>query len=428
MSNLGTIILAAGKGTRMKSLKPKVLHDICGKPMISYVLEAVKTAGSHKTCVVLGHQNEAVRDFLGAQTPSVLQEKMLGTADAVKAAASHFKGHKGNILIVCGDTPLLQASTLNDLIRRHKKSEAACSFLTAVVHEPQGYGRIIRGPDGAAVAIREEKDATEYEKNIAEINVGLYCVRAKVLFDVIKKISVNRKKKEYYLTDMIALLAQQGAKIETLETEDAQEGLGVNTREDLAVAIQCIQQRTLRELMLSGVTIEDPCTTVVHANVRIGRDTVIRPFSVIEQGVVIGSECVIGPFARLRPGTKVKDRAIIGNFAEVSRSQMGKGSIMKHFGFLGDTQVGAQANIGAGVVTANYDGVNKNKTLIADGAFIGSDSILIAPVKIGTKGVTGAGTVVTKNTVVGSGEVCVGVPGRVRRKDSKTKNVKGKRP
>jgi len=428
MSNLGTIVLAAGKGTRMKSLRPKVLHEICGKPMILYVLDAVKAAGSLKTCVVLGHQNEAVRDLLGNRVSSVLQKKRLGTADAVKAAASHFKGHKGNILIICGDTPLLQASTLKTLIRRHKKSEAACTFLTSVVHEPQGYGRIIRGLNGSAVAIREEKDACEYEKNIAEINVWLYCVRGKVLFDIVQKIGVNKKKKEYYLTDMIALLAQRGERIETLETEDAQEGLGVNTREDLAVAIQCVQQRILRDLMLSGVTIEDPCTTMVHSGVRIGRDTVIRPFTVIEQGVVIGSECVIGPFARLRPGTKIKDQAVIGNFAEVSRSQIGKGSIMKHFGFLGDAQVGVQANIGAGVVTANYDGTNKNKTQIADGAFIGSDSILIAPVKIGTKGVTGAGTVVTKNTVVGSGEVCVGVPGRVRRQDSKTKNVKGKRP
>ncbi len=413
MKHLRAIVLAAGKGTRMKSSVPKVLHSVCGKPLITYVLDVVKAVGSLKSCVVLGHQNEKVQESLPKDFDVAIQDKLLGTADAVKCTEKFFKGYKGDVLILCGDTPLLREETIKALVKQHKKTDANCTFLTAVVEDSSGYGRILRGPDGKAVGIREENDATEYEKNIVEINVGVYCFKSEVLFREAKRIQINKKKKEFYLTDIVENLARQKLKIETVETEDPTEGLGVNTLEDLAVAGREIRNRIMRDLMLDGVTVIDPATTYIDADVRIGKDTIIRPFTVIEENVQVGSHCVIGPFARLRPGTKIGNHVEVGNFTEVSRTQMGDKTLMKHFSFLGDAQVGSGVNIGAGVVTANYDGQKKSKTQISNQAFIGSDSILVAPVKIGKKAKTGAGCVVTRGKTVPDGSVIVGIPGRV---------------
>lgn len=413
MKDLRTIILAAGKGVRMKSDIPKVLHQVCGRALIDYVLDVAQAAGSLRICVVLGHQNQRVQQHLSREVDVVLQKRLLGTADAVKGTAQHFRSYKGDVLILCGDTPLLRTETVKALIRKHKRTDAACTFLTAVIHDPQGYGRVLRGPNGRAFAIREEKDATEFEKNIVEINTGVYCFKSHILFSAIRDIPLNKKKKEFYLTDIIALLAEKGMRVETLETDDASEGLGVNTRGDLAVCERQIQKRIVQGFMSAGVTILDPQTTFIHADVKIGRDTVIRPFTVIEKDVRIGAKCTIGPFARLRPGTRIADKVEVGNFAEVSRTQLGPASVMKHFSFLGDAQVGRGVNIGAGVVTANYDGKAKNKTRILDEAFIGSDSILVAPVRIGKKAVTGAGCVVTKGKNIPDKGVVVGVPGRI---------------
>ncbi|MCR4337222.1 MAG: NTP transferase domain-containing protein, partial [Candidatus Omnitrophica bacterium] len=379
MKDLRTIILAAGKGTRMKSETPKVLHKISGRPLIDYVLEVAKAVGSLKICVVLGHQAEQVREHLGPAVSTVIQKKLLGTADAVKCAKEFCREYRGDVLILCGDTPLLRKESIRDLLQRHRRQKAACTFLTAVVEDSQGYGRVIRDGEKKVLAIREEGDATFDEKKIREINVGVYCFQSELLFKAVQEIGLNPTKKEFYLTDIIALFVQQGLMIETTQTDTPQEGLGVNTREGLAIVGSFMRENVLKNLMEQGVTIIDPLTTFIDHTVKIGTDTIIKPFTVIEENVKIGKKCLIGPFAHLRPETRIADGVEIGNFAEVSRSSVGEGSIMKHFSFLGDATVGKKVNIGAGVVTANFDGEKKHRTSIGDEAFIGSDSILVAP-------------------------------------------------
>ena len=414
MQDLRTVILAAGKGTRMKSDCPKVLHEVCGKPIVEYVLDAAKAAGSLKTYVVVGYKGDAVKKRLVSGLVMVRQPKLSGTADAVRRVAGHLKNYCGDVLILCGDTPLLNKTVIKELVRKHKNSKAICTFLTATVGEPQGYGRVIRNENAEAIAIREDKDAAEHEKDIAEINVGVYCVQSRALFGVLRRIRPNKNKKEFYLTDIIDLFHQGGLKIETVTTEDPVEGLGVNTKEDLAVAGRVIRERILKNFMREGVTIVDPATTYIDADVKIGKDTCIRPFTIIEKDVRIGDCCVIGPFARLRPGVRIGNGVEIGNFTEVSRTRIGNKTLMKHFSFLGDALVGSDVNIGAGTITANFDGVRKNQTKIGNGAFIGSDSILIAPVKIGNRAVVGAGSVVTKGEVVPDGGMAVGVPAKIK--------------
>ncbi len=397
----------------MHSDIPKVLHPVCGKPMMQYVVDVARKLRSLKIYVILGFKNEVVREALGRDLQVVIQKKLLGTADAIRSAAPFFRTYRGDVLILSGDTPLLTQETVRQVVQKHRSSSAECTFLTATVLQPQGYGRVIRDGRGKVVAIREEKDSTPREKEINEINVGVYCFYSKRLFALLKAIKLNPKKKEFYLTDIIALLVQKKATIETVETKDFQEGLGINTRKDLSFAESVIRKKNLWDFMLQGVTIIDPQTTYIDADVKIGRDTVIRPLTVIEKNVHIGGHCSIGPFCRLRPGTRIADGVEIGNFTEVSRTQISKGSLMKHFGFLGDARIGTKVNIGAGTVTANYDGKNKNITVISDEAFIGSDSILVAPVKVGKKAATGAGSVVTSGHNVPDGKVAVGLPARI---------------
>ncbi|MCX5681818.1 MAG: sugar phosphate nucleotidyltransferase [Candidatus Omnitrophica bacterium] len=348
------------------------------------------------------------------------QKKLLGTADAIKSVRPYLGNYQGDVVILCGDTPLLTKQSLTRLVSQHQRTKAACTFLTACLDHATGYGRVIRDADASPIAIREEKDATDEEKGINEINTGIYCFRTKDLVDGLASIVINKKKKEYYLTDIVEILAKQKKRIEAIVLENAIEGLGINTRRDLAIANFVMRQRILEKFMLEGVTIVDPQTTYIDQDVKIGTDTVIRPCTVIENNVVIGKRCVIGPFCHLRPKTRIQNDVQVGNFTEVSRSAIGEKSLMKHFSFLGDATIGKNVNIGAGVVTANYDGKNKNKTLIADGAFIGSDSILVAPVSIGEKAMTGAGCVVTKGKKVPKGQVIVGVPGKII--------TRGKRP
>ena len=398
----------------MKSDRPKVLHEVCGKPILEYVLDVAKAAGSLKTYVVVGYKGDAVKKRLASGPVMVRQPKLSGTADAVRRVAGYLRNYRGDVLILCGDTPLLNKAVIKELVRKHKHSKAVCTFLTAAVDNPQGYGRIIRNERGDVVAIREDKDAFEHEKDIAEINVGVYCVQNRELFGTLKRIRLNEKKKEFYLTDIIDLFHQGGLKIETVTTEDPVEGLGVNTKEDLAVAERVTREKILKNFMRDGVTIVDPATTYIDADVKIGKDTCIRPFTIIEKDVRIGDRCVIGPFARLRPGVRLGNGVEIGNFTEVSRTKIGNKTLMKHFSFLGDALVGSDVNIGAGTITANFDGVRKNQTRIGNGAFIGSDSILIAPVKIGNKAVVGAGSVVTKGKIVPDGGMAVGVPAQIK--------------
>ncbi len=420
MKSLTTIILAAGRGVRMRSAVPKVLHPVAGRPIIHYVLDVARRAGSLKTYVVLGHQQGLVRKQLPKDATIAVQKKLLGTADAVRTVAARLSSGSGDVLILCGDTPLLQVQTIKKLLRSHRVTGACATVLTAIVADPRGYGRIVRDPEGSVLAIREDKDATAQEKEIPEINTGVYCFRGGDLLRGLKGIRLNEFKKEFYLTDIIENLEKEGKKISAVVAEDPLEGLGINSRVELSVAERLMRERILKQFMLDGVGIVDPATTYIAADAKIGRDTVIKPFTVIEENVRIGNHCQIGPFAHLRPGTRLADGVEIGNFTEVSRSSIGPDVRMKHFSFMGDAVVGAASNIGAGVVTANYDGRDKNQTLIGKQAFIGSDSILVAPVKIGAKAMTGAGSVVPAGKNIPAGKIAVGVPARVlsRRKNS----------
>ncbi len=407
------IILAAGKGSRMKSDLPKVLHTVGGRPIIAYVLDIVR---SLKTYVVIGHGADKVRSVLGKDLTYVLQDRLLGTADAVRRVAPQLKGFGGHVLVLCGDTPLLEKRTVQGLMARHQRLRADATLLTANMDDAHGYGRIIRDAKGRISAIREHKDASSQELKITEINVGVYCFKASKLFAALKGVQKNARKKEFYLTDIVELLLAQKGRVETVRAKDASGALGVNTRVDLARAEVVIRGRILNNLMLNGVTIVDPDTTFVESGVTVGRDTVIYPCTYIQQDVVVGKNCRIGPFARLRSGTRLSDQVEIGNFAEVSRSRVGRKTMMKHFSFVGDAVLGAGVNIGAGTVTANYDGVNKNKTVIGDGAFIGSDTVLVAPVTIGKKAVVGAASLVTRGKNIPAGACAFGVPARVVKK------------
>ncbi|MFH1360012.1 MAG: sugar phosphate nucleotidyltransferase [Candidatus Omnitrophota bacterium] len=413
MQSLNVIILAAGKSVRMKSATPKILHSLCGRPMIQYNTDLVRSLGSLKTYIVLGHQSDLIKRQLQKNMRVVIQRKLLGTADAVKQTLPLIKGFKGDILVLCADTPLLTKETIGRLIKFHQQTKADCTLLSCAVNDPRGYGRIIRGLNNSILAIREEKDTLEDEKSIKEINTGVYCFRSQILQKAVKAVNLNQKKKEFYLTDVVEFLVHNNAKVETLQTEDATEGLGINTRQDLLRAEKIMRQRILDRLMHQGVAIRDADTVFIDHDVTIGQETTIYPFSIIEGDVLIGRRCKIGPFCHIRSGVRIADETEVGNFTEVSRAKMGKNCFMKHFSFLGDAIVGDRVNIGAGVVTANFDGKDKNTTRIADDAFIGSDSILIAPLSIGEKAVTGAGSVVTRNQTIPKESIVVGVPARM---------------
>lgn len=419
MKTFKAIILAAGKGVRMNSGMPKVMHSICAKPMLKFVLDSVKALKIKDIIVVVGLGADLVKSILDKDIKIAVQRKPLGSGDAVKAASGKIKG-SGNCLVLNGDSPLINSETLKNLMQAHLKNEASCTFLTANADNPKGYGRVVRDNYSKVIRIGEDLDIAATQRQINEINVGAYCFKAADLLKALAKIKSNNKKKEFYLTEIIEILISMGAKTETFLTEDKTEALGINTREDLALANEIMRARILNNCMASGVTIVNPQMTFIYPDVAIGKDTIVYPFSVIESSVIIGKNCSIGPFCHLRPGAKIEDGVCIGNFVEVSRSKIGKETLVKHFSFLGDAQIGKNVNIGAGVVTANYDGKNKNLTKIEDGAFIGSDTILVAPIKIGKKAITGAGCVVTKGKDIPNGKTALGVPARiVVKKDKK---------
>ena len=416
MPELRTIILAEGKGQRFKSEKPKVLHQLAGKPVLYYVLDVARALGSLRTYVVAGHKAELVAKAVGDRATVVLQQQQLGTAHAVRCCAGHFKRVKGEVLVMCGDTPLLDKALIRRLVASHRRNGHAATVLTTLVDDASGYGRVLRDAGGKFSAIREHKDCSADELKVREINTGVYCFNAPKLFASIHGIKRNAKKKEFYLTDIIELFLAQGGKVGAFLSDDWTANIGLNTRAELAQAEQIRRAKVIGRLMAGGVTVVDPATTYIEDDVVIGRDTVIYPCTFIHAGVRIGRDCSVGPFARLRPGTKLGRGVTIGNFAEISRSVLGDGAMMKHFSFLGDAQVGARANIGAGAVTANYDGKNKNVTKIGRRAFIGCDAILVAPVEVGDGAVAGAGSVVTPSRGIPAGMVGVGVPARVIKK------------
>ena len=415
LKEIVAIILAAGRGTRMKSDIPKVLHEVLGKPIIAYILDSLKDSGIKNVITVAGYGSELLKNKI-KDAKIIKQTKLLGSGDAVNTAKKILKNYSGDVLVICGDTPLIRSKTITDLIERHKDSGASATLLTADVKNPAGYGRIGRDDDGKVVKIVEEEKAGLYEEVINEINVGTYCFKAKELFDALAEVKPDNAKKEFFLTDAIEILHKKGKIIEALTLKDSEEIIGINTRKDLAKASHILNTGVLDNLMAGGITIEDPATTIIYPDVKIGRDTVIRPNTVIESRVEIGKNCHIGPFARIRPDVYLGDSVDIGNFVELVRTKVADNTKIKHHTYLGDTTVGEGVNIGAGTITANFDGKNKNKTVIGDGAFIGVGAILIAPLKIGKNATVGAGAVVPRNHDVPKGATVVGVPAKIFKK------------
>ena len=414
--NIAFIILAAGKSTRMKSGLPKVLHPLCGRPMLSYVLDLVDALKIKKVIVILGHKHQGVRILLKPGIKVAIQKRLLGTADALKTALPLVRNFKGTVLVLYADNPLLKKGTIKRLLEHHIKNNSNATLLTAKTDKPTGYGRILRDKYASIFGIVEEEDADDFQKDIQEINTGIVCFNKDKLVEALKYVRPNNRKKEYYLTDTIGILYKKGCLIDSVKITDINEALGINSRQDLAQANSIMQDRINAGLMQKGVTIVDPNSTFISYGTQIGKDSTIYPFTVIERDVKIGRRCFIGPFAHLREGSRLQDDIVIGNFVEIVRSKLSHKTIVKHFGYLGDSRIGHSVNIGAGTVTANFDGRKKNITVIKDKAFIGSDTVLVAPVRIGESAKTGAGAVVTKNKDVAAKAVVVGMPARPLKK------------
>jgi bifunctional UDP-N-acetylglucosamine pyrophosphorylase / glucosamine-1-phosphate N-acetyltransferase len=420
MKNITAVILAAGMGTRMKTDLPKVLHPVASQTMLGKTIAGLRKAGVEDIIAVIGYKAEMVEGLFKDKIRFVRQPELLGSGDALAHAVDFMGKGEGKVLVTCGDTPLITAETYKKMKQAHMKERLSCALLTCLVDDPSSYGRIMRDKKGEVSSIIEEKDLTAAGKKIKEINVGTYCFKRSELRKFIGDIELNEKKKEFYLTDIVDILKKNGKKIVSVSC-GSEEAIGVNSRRELALVNKIAYRRKAEDLMDSGVTLIDPDTAYVDSSAVIGRDTVIYPNTVIEAGVTIGAGCKIGPFARLRPGTKLEDNVEIGNFVELCRAEVGRKSKVKHHTYLGDTVVGENVNIGAGTITANYDGKDKNRTVIGNGAFIGVGAVLIAPVKIGADAVVGAGSVVTRNKNVKSGETVIGIPARPMNNKKKEK-------
>ncbi|MBU2541802.1 MAG: NTP transferase domain-containing protein [Candidatus Omnitrophica bacterium] len=412
---ISAVVLAAGKGVRMKSKKPKVLIPLCGRTLLDTVIDNLLKVNDFKEIViVLNKELLFLKRKLEARNQRIkvaIQLKPLGTADALKSALSKVAKAASDIFVINADVALFKVATIKRLIDSHMHSLRAATLLSAVSESPAGYGRVIRNKTGQVERITEEIDLCEEEKQIGEINSGIYCFKKGVLGRALGQIRRRKNKNEYYLTDAIGILLTQGVGVVSAQT--LEEILGINSAADLAKAARIMSSRIVSGFLAEGVKIMDPANTYIEANVKIGTETVIYPFTYIETQVVIGKDCSIGPFARLRKDVHLDDNVTVGNFVELSRTRVGSGTIIKHFGYLGDCSIGKKVNVGAGSVTANFDGLTKHKTHIEDGAFIGCDTVLIAPVKVGKTAVTGAGSVLVKKRNVPKGKVAVGVPARI---------------
>ena len=441
------VLLAAGQGTRMKSSLPKVLHPVAGRPMIWHALEAIKQSTTEKPIVVVGHGAEEVTTYLSDTAETVLQEPQLGTGHAVMQAEPLLKGNTDLVVVCYSDMPLLRGETLQKLVETQKANKGPISMLTVVADNPRGFGRIIRKADGTVDAIVEEYVATEEQLQIKELNVGGYCFDANWLWDALKRIPKNPKKGEYYLTDAIELASKDGLPVQATLMHDLEETIGVNSRAHLAEVEAAMRRRINHDHMVNGVTMIDPASTYIELGVKIGRDTVLMPNThlhgntEIGEGNIIGPNTIIrdtkigngckvlasvlegatleddvdmGPFARLRKGAHLGNHVHMGNFGEVKDSYLAEGVKMGHFSYIGNAEIGANTNIGAGTITANYDGEKKHKTEIGENVFIGSDSMLVAPLKIGSGARTGAGAIVTKD--VAEDTLVVGMPARAIKK------------
>ena len=440
---LSTVILAAGQGTRLKSSQPKVLHKLLGQPMAWYALQAARQLSSGKPVMVIGYGAEQVRAALGDQAEYVLQEPLLGTGHAVLQAEALLSGKSDLVLVFYADMPLLTGQTLARLVELAQAHTDPISMLTVTSGEARGFGRILRDANGQVSGIVEEAQATPEQLAIHELNPGLYCFRASWLWPALKRITLSPKG-EYYLTDLVGMAVDEGYRLNTLGIEDPNEVIGINTRIHLAQAEALLRKRTNEQWMLSGISMIDPTSVYIEPGVTLGQDTILWPGTYLHGSTHIGAGCVIGPntilrdtqvgddctllasvlegavledhvqmgpYCHLRKGAHLCTGVHMGNFGEVKNSTLGKGAKMGHFSYLGDATVGADANIGAGTITCNFDGTRKYPTEIGEGAFIGSDTMLVAPVKVGAGAKTGAGAVVTKDIPAHS--LAVGVPARV---------------
>lgn len=431
MSVAAALILAAGKGTRMKSGLVKVLHELAGMPMLGWPLSAARQAGAGRIVVVAGHQADLVQQSFSSDAgiALALQEEQLGTGHAVSCAMGQLDGLSGSVLILCGDTPLLTGDTLRRLTEAHAAASVAVTVLTARFARPFGYGRIVRDADGRVRRIVEQKDAAPTELAIDEVNSGIYCMDLAFLRAHIGRLGSENAQKEYYLTDLVGIAVAEHAGCAAVMVDDSEEIMGVNDRVQLAYAARLLRQRINRQVMLSGVTLVDPEQTYIDAGVQIGPDTTIWPGSVLRGQTVIGAGCTlesnvqitdctladqvtikagsilsdavvgekaaVGPMAHLRPGSVLGAQVKIGNFVETKKIVMGAGSKASHLTYLGDAEIGSDVNIGCGTITCNYDGKNKHKTVIGDRVFVGSDVQLVAPVRVGAGALIAAGTTVT---------------------------------
>lgn len=440
------VLLAAGKGTRMRSELPKVLHPLGGRPLVRHALDALTDLTGQTPVVVVGHGAEAVQTAVGAAARFVVQAEQLGTGHAVMQAAALLEGQTDLVLVAQADMPLITAATYEKLLAAQQANPGPFSMLTVLADDPRGFGRILRNSDGSVQAIVEDHEATDEQRAIRELNVGGYCFRAEWLWAALKQIPLSAKG-EYYLTDLVKIANAEGQRVQALIMEDAEETIGINSRVHLAEAESALRRRINRVWMEAGVTLIDPATTYIEPGVQIGADTVLHPNTILRGGTVIGARCEVGPntlvqdstvgddcklfmsvveharlenhvdvgpYAHLRKGAHLGDGVHMGNFGEVKNSYLAAGAKMGHFSYIGDATIGKDVNIGAGTITCNYDGVNKNHTEIGDGAFIGSDTMLVAPLKIGARARTGAGSVVTKD--VPEDALVVGIPARPVRK------------
>jgi len=437
------VVLAAGKGTRMKSALPKVLHRAGGLPLIDHVLRTASAVRPRSTTIVIGHQADTLKAALRGREniTFVVQEPQLGTAHALLQAEPALHGATGLLILLSGDVPLLTPDTLTRLVERHTSRGASATVVTAIVDDPAGYGRIVRvGQEIARIV--EEKDATSAERQIREINSGIYAFQVEGVFDAVRAIAAENAQREYYLPDLVSIYRQRGLIVETIIVSNPDEIRGVNSRSELAAAGRVMREQKAAELMAAGVTIEDPATAYIDRGVTVGADTVIHPNVSLEGTTTIGSGCeihsgsrivdsqigdrvtvlnhcvitsarladdvAVGPFAHLRNEADVRAHAKVGNFVELKKTVLGAGSKSMHLAYLGDATIGENVNVGAGTITCNYDGVNKNRTIIEDGAFIGSDTQLIAPVTVGKGAYVGSGTTIRESVPAGALAVSAG--------------------
>ncbi|MBI1755517.1 MAG: bifunctional UDP-N-acetylglucosamine diphosphorylase/glucosamine-1-phosphate N-acetyltransferase GlmU [Fimbriimonas ginsengisoli] len=427
---LAGIILAAGKGTRMKSDLAKGLHPVCGLPMVELVVRAMREAGVERPIVVIGHGGEAMKQALGEDCDYAWQREQLGTGHAALMAAEFLAGYDGPVLVAPGDAPLLTGAALKRLAGYHRKMQAECTLASVELDDPTGYGRIVRDKLGLLTRIVEQKDAYEGVREIKEINVSVYCFDARTLFRLLPTLGKNNSQGEYYLTDVLAAIVKEGSHALVEKFEEPETFLGVNDRWQLAEADKALRRRILRKHALSGVTIRDPDTVMIGPDVSIGHDAIIEagttlggktevgpgcrvgPYTIVDDSVLgrnclvymsrlsearLGDEVKVGPFANLRPGCVLENRVKVGNFVEVKNSTIGEGAAASHLAYLGDTSVGPGTNVGAGTITCNYDGFAKHRTEIGANAFIGSNSTLVAPITIGDGALIAAGSVITRD-------------------------------